>query len=111
MPSSPLPRPIRRCLQTSCAIELAASTACATRPPTLAPPLQLPVAATLRAPCPRPDRPDAPDLGALAAFSLRQEAALNVCEARKDAAVGVLDAGNAALRALAKPEPRRWPPW
>ena len=111
MPSRPRPKPIRRCLQTSCAIGLAASTACATRPLAAAPALQLPVAATLRAPCPRPDRPDAMDVGALAAFSIRQEAALNVCEARKDAAVGVIDAGNAALGALAKPAPRRWPPW
>ena len=66
----------------------------------------------LRAPCPRPDRPPAPDAGALAAFSLRQEAAISVCEARKDAVVAVVDAGNAALSALAKPAPRRWRlPW
>lgn len=66
----------------------------------------------LRAPCPRPDRPSAPDTGALAAFSLRQEAAISVCEARKDAAVAVVDAGDAALAALAKPPPRRWRlPW
>lgn len=69
----------------------------------------LPVAATLRAPCPRPDRPAAPDVGALAAFSLAQEAAVGVCEARKDAAVAVIDAGNAALAVLARPAPRR--PW
>ena len=67
------------------------------------------MAATLRAPCPRPDRPGAPDVGALAAFSLAQEAAISVCEARKDAAVAVIDAGDAAATALARPAARR--PW
>ena len=63
-------------------------------------------------PCPRPDRPATPDAGALAAFSVRQEAAISVCEARKDAAVQALDAGDAALRALAAAPARRlWPPW
>ena len=66
----------------------------------------------LRSACPRPDRPATPDAGALAAFSLRQEAAISVCEARKDAAVTVIDAGNAALASLAKPAARRWRlPW
>ena len=31
-------------------------------------------------------------MGDLAAFSVRQEAALGVCEARKDAAVALIDA-------------------
>ena len=61
----------------------------------------------LREPCPRPDRPLAPTLGALALFSVRQEAALNTCEARKDAAVAVLDATAAALR----PAPARGRAW
>ena len=66
----------------------------------------------LRAACPRPDKPAAPDAGALAAFSLRQEAAISVCEARKDAAVAVIDAADAALASLAKPAPRWWRlPW
>ncbi len=46
-------------------------------------------------------------MGALAAFSVRQEAAISVCEARKDAAVGVIDAANVALHALAEPPVRR----
>ena len=56
----------------------------------------------LRQPCPRPARPDAPTAGELAMFSLRQEAAIGVCESRKDEALGVIDAGNEALTALAK---------
>jgi hypothetical protein len=46
----------------------------------------------LRDPCPRPDRPPQPSVGELAAFSVRQEAAISVCEARKDAAVALIDA-------------------
>ncbi len=53
--------------------------------------------AELREPCPRPARPDAPTLGALALFSVRQEEAVAVCEGRKDAAVSLLDAAAAAL--------------
>ncbi len=52
----------------------------------------------LRAPCPRPERPSRPTAGDLAAFSVRQEAALNVCEARKDAAVAIVDAATASPR-------------
>lgn len=66
-----------------------------------------PVAAILRQPCPRPDRPQSPTLGQLAGFSVRQEAAITICEQRKDAAVAVIDAVNAITR------PRRpwWRPW
>ena len=67
---------------------------------------------SLRDPCPRPSRPDAPGAGALAGFSVRQEAALSVCEGRKDAAIAVIDAVNAyAARlaaALAPPPGRAW---
>ncbi len=81
-----------------CATGLSASTACATRPPppALLPPI--PVAQVLREPCPRPDRPAAPTVGELAAFSVRQEAALGVCEARKDAAVTLIDAQSRAAK-------------
>ena len=68
--------------------------------------------ASLREPCPRPARPDAPSAGQLAGFSVRQEAALSVCEGRKDAAVAVIDAVNSwAARlaaALATPPQRAW---
>ena len=65
----------------------------------------------LRDPCPRPDRPAAPDLGALAVFSVRQEAALSTCEARKDAAVSLLDAQAAALRPASRARRPWWRAW
>lgn len=71
------------------------------------------MAASLRQPCPRPERPANPDVGGLAAFSVRQEGAESVCEARKDAAVAVIDAANAIAAQLAaalKPKPW-WRPW
>lgn len=64
----------------------------------------------LRNPCPRPDRPAAPTLGVLAVFSVRQEAALSTCEARKDAAVALLDAEAVALRPAAAKRPW-WRVW
>ena len=66
------------------------------------------MAAVLREPCPRPDRPQAPTLGALAVFSVRQEAALSTCEARKDAAVALVDAAAASVLA---PSPKVKRPW
>ena len=101
---------------TCCAAGLLASTACATRPGPTAPPppLQAQVAASLREPCPRPDRPAAPGVGELAAFSVRQESALSVCEARKDAAVAVIDAFDAAANRLAAalaPKKPWWSRW
>lgn len=65
------------------------------------------MAASLREPCPRPDRPPRPALGELALFSVRQEAALNICEARKDAAVALLEAVRETLR-LPPAAPRPW---
>jgi len=47
-------------------------------------------------------------VGDLAGFSIQQEAALSVCEARKDAAVSVLDAINAMLKRVAETPRRRW---
>ena len=92
MPSSTLRKPKRPFRLTCCATGLLASTACATTPEPPAPLPPIPVAQVLRDPCPRPDRPAAPTVGELAAFSVRQEAALGVCEARKDAAVALIDA-------------------
>ena len=76
-----------------------------------APPPLPPVAQVLRDPCPRPDRPPTPTLGSLAVFSVRQEAALSTCEARKDAAVALLDAEAAALRPSPPPRPSWWKVW
>lgn len=47
---------------------------------------------SLRAPCPRPDPSGVVTQADLLAFSLRQEAAIGACEARKDAAMALLDA-------------------
>lgn len=52
-------------------------------------------------------------MGALAAFSVAQEAAIGVCEARKDAAVAIIDAhaaASAALQVSLKPRPW-WALW
>lgn len=89
---------------------LLASTGCATKPPALVPgQLVIPVADSLREPCPRPTRPQAPTVGDLAAFSVNQEASISVCEARKDAAVAVIDAHNDMTQQLAKDlRPKHW---
>ena len=89
----------------------ALSTACATRPPPVVPPPIPPVAQVLRDPCPRLDRPAAPTLGVLAVFSVRQEAALSTCEARKDAAVALLDAEAQALRPATTLKRPWWRVW
>jgi hypothetical protein len=41
------------------------------------------------------------------AFSVRREAALSVCAARKDAVIAVIDAHNSIVTELAKPQ-RPW---
>ena len=69
------------------------------------------MAQVLRDPCPRPDRPSAPALGTLAVFSVRQEAAISTCEARKDAAVALLDAEAVALRPVPVTKRRWWRVW
>ena len=86
------------------------STACAGTPKPPAPgALRVTVDARLRAPCQRPSRPVSPTVGQLAGFSIRQEAALNVCEGFKDAAVAIVDAQNdAAARQAQALRPRRW---
>lgn len=63
----------------------------------------------LRAACPRPARPDNPTVGRLAGFSIEQEAAIAVCDARRGAAVAILDAAESA----AEPKKRRqwWRVW
>ena len=74
-------------------------------------PLTIPVAEILRAPCPRPPRPMSPSVGELAGFSVEQEAAISVCEMRKDAAVATIEAHNRLADAPAaskRPWWRRW---
>lgn len=73
----------------------------------------MPVAEVLKAPCPRPARPDRPSVGDLAGFSVQQEAALSVCEARKDAAVQIIEIYNQVAKATAagSVKTRRWRLW
>ena len=70
----------------------------------------LSLAETVRRPCPHAWGAEAVrTVGDLAAFSIRQEAALSACDARRAAAVETVDAFNAA-RERVKPGPRRfWP--
>jgi hypothetical protein len=71
--------------------------------------LAIPVSPVLREPCPRPDFQAVQTVGELAAFSVRQEAAVAVCDARRSAAVAVIDAANAMNAQMAeKLKPRPW---
>lgn len=64
---------------------------CATTTP---PPLQIPVPASLRAACEHPAPDAVQTIGQLAAFSLRQDAALDICDARRSALVAIIDGVN-----------------
>jgi len=77
-----------------------------TQPQTLT--LTIPVAQSLREPCPRPAAEFA-TIGDLAAFAVREEAALSICDARRGAAVAVIDAHNATVAQLKRQlEPKPW---
>lgn len=73
--------------------------------------LTVPVATSLRSPCPQPAGEAAVrTAGELAAFSLRQEAALSVCDARREAILAAVDAHNAAAEGLrGKAGASHWP--
>lgn len=91
-------------LAALCAGFLATGCATATAPPILT----IPVSPLLREACPRPDFQAVQTVGELAAFSVRQEAAVGVCDARRAAAVAVIDATNALSAQMAerlKPKP------
>jgi hypothetical protein len=103
----------RLLLATFCLSTCVLSASCATKP--TATPLLVPVAPSLRERCPRPDLPVLPEQFPTAIdlivdqvvrpttqFSVNQEAALNICEARKDAAVAVIDAHNKIVTDLSK---------
>ena len=62
-------------------------TGCASLPP----PLTITIPAMLREPCPRPDTAGVETVGDLAAFSVRQEAALSVCNDRRQALVDIIN--------------------
>lgn len=69
----------------------------------MTPRLKVSVPDSLRAPCAKPDPEGVATVGDLAAFSLRQDAALRICSARGDALVEVLDGVNKAWKR------KRWP--
>ena len=89
-----------------CALAVAG---CATATAT-APPISIPISSLLREPCPRPPGYEtAVTVGDLAAFSVRQEAAISVCNERRAAVVSVLDAYNSMAAQMAeKLKPRPW---
>lgn len=84
----------------SSSVGAAALTACA--PNTTPPRLMVEVPSMLREACPRPARPDRPTVGELAGFSIEQEAAISVCDARRSAAVAIADAAGEASAPVVK---------
>lgn len=64
-------------------------------------PVPIPVPESLRAKCPRPDPASVATVSDVLAFSIRQDAAIGICEAKKEAAVAFIDANNE----LQKPKP------
>lgn len=73
-----------------------ALTACQTIAPR---PATLILPESLRSPCERPDPSKVSTVGDLAGFSLKQDAAISICDARRKAVVEIVDAAN--------PKPRR----
>ena len=94
---------LRRSRLLSWTLGAAALTAGATTPPAAAP---LSIPDTLRRPCAGPDPAGVATVGDLAAFSVRQEAALQVCEARRSALVEIEEA-----YARVTAPTRRWWSW
>ena len=80
------------------AIGVLALTGCATANPVA---INLPV--TLKEPCPRAEVGPLETIGDLGALVVRQEAAVKVCDARREAVVSIVEGYNAATR------PKRWP--
>jgi hypothetical protein len=96
---------MRAALAGLCAAFLVTGCATATGPMTLT----IPVSPVLREACPRPDFQAVQTVGELAAFSVRQEAAVAVCNERRAAAVAVIDAANAMGAQMAQQlKPRKW---
>jgi hypothetical protein len=56
---------------------------------------------SLRATCERPNPEGVATVGDLAAYSLKQDAAIRVCDARRAAVVAIVDS--------AQPKKKRWP--
>lgn len=64
---------------------------CATTAP---PKVQIPVPASLRASCEHPAPDNVQTIGQLAAYSIKQSAALDICDARREALVAIIDGVN-----------------
>ena len=90
MQSLPRLAQMRPFLMTCCLLGVLALTGCAKPVPAVL----IPVPETLRQPCPQVDREGVLTIGDLAAFSVRQEAALVACDARRAEAVGLIDRRN-----------------
>lgn len=58
---------------------------------------------SLRQPCPRTPTAEVNTVQELAAFSVKQEADLKTCDARRAAAIAIIDAANAQRQADAHP--------
>ena len=93
-PKAPTLR-FRRLCPLLCGLAL---TGCAT-----ANPLTIKLPATLKEPCPRAEVGPLETVGDLGALVVRQEAAVKVCDARREAVVSIVEGYNAATR------PKRWP--
>jgi hypothetical protein len=68
-------------------------------------PLTITVPAPLDEACPRPDAGEVETIGDLATFSIRQEAALGICEARRAALVSLIE----GHRQIVGPKGFQWP--
>jgi hypothetical protein len=95
--SKPKVQPIRLTplWPTLCGLALAG---CATQ----APPMQINLPQSLKAPCERAEIGPLATVGDLGALVVRQEAAVSICDAKRDAVVSIVDAYNQAVK------PKRW---
>ena len=76
-----------------------ALTACATQPGQV----QIMIPESLRAPCNRAEVGPLATVGDLGSLVIRQEAAVSLCDTRREAVVAIVDGYTAATK------PRRWP--
>lgn len=95
LPKVPKPR-FRPLLALPCVLAL---TGCATQPGQV----QIMIPESLRSPCARADVGPLATVGDLGSLVIRQEAAVSVCDTRREAVVAIVDGYTAATK------PRRWP--
>lgn len=102
MPSLLHRGPMRLFLTSFCLAGGLALSGCAKAPP----PVLIPVPDVLREPCVGPPVEPVQTIGDLAVFSVRQEAVIAVCDARRAGAVALIDQRNAQV--TPKPWWRVW---